>query len=485
MLSNRRTLVVLLVCAALTLSVFSSASAAGFAAARFGGERGNPTEGNPTAIYYNPAGLALGEGFQLTLDTNFVYRSASYRRPVSSVSPNQGGDADRQAAAVAVNSGEATLSNFLFSPMIGLSYNFKRDLNIPLGIGLGLYFPFGGQAVWDEQEGDERFPGSADGPQRWFTIDGVIRTMAISAGLAYTIEPLRLSLGLSFNYYKSEIDTVRARISAGEDRIEAGNPPTLLEGRAWLTGESTDIGLGAGLIWEAIEDRMWIGFSYQSRPGFDGKLTLEGELAQTLGNGEPGIDPAYTTQQMPDIFRLGFRFRPSADFELRLFGDYTRWGNFESQCVVNSELLGDRDVYDYCRFNADGSSVTGDTPAIITNIPRDWHDAFGIRAGVSYWFNPRFELLAGLGYDGSAIPSSTLEPALIDAPKISASLGVRIEVVRQLALMVTATNIYFVERDTTGNPTGTARALPTKQPNSAGVYNQNFLLLGTNLELRF
>ena len=45
-------------CATLgVLSVSSTASASGFATARFGGEHGHPTTDNPTALYYNPAGI--------------------------------------------------------------------------------------------------------------------------------------------------------------------------------------------------------------------------------------------------------------------------------------------------------------------------------------------------------------------------------------------------------------------------------------------
>ena len=37
----------------------------GFAVARYGGEHGNPATEHPTAIYFNPAGLALGTGWRI------------------------------------------------------------------------------------------------------------------------------------------------------------------------------------------------------------------------------------------------------------------------------------------------------------------------------------------------------------------------------------------------------------------------------------
>ncbi len=41
-----------------SLLAAGTASATGFSTARFGGEHGHPMTNNPTALYYNPAGLA-------------------------------------------------------------------------------------------------------------------------------------------------------------------------------------------------------------------------------------------------------------------------------------------------------------------------------------------------------------------------------------------------------------------------------------------
>src|SRR5690606_41508603 len=52
----------------------SSAEASGFAAARFGGEHGHPTTDNATAIYYNPAGIALSKGTHVFVDATMALR---------------------------------------------------------------------------------------------------------------------------------------------------------------------------------------------------------------------------------------------------------------------------------------------------------------------------------------------------------------------------------------------------------------------------
>ena len=77
-------LVIPALCTAL-LSFPAAARAGGLAAARFGGELGNPTTGHPTALYFNPAGLALGTGTRIYAEGVLVYRSASYDRPVAAI----------------------------------------------------------------------------------------------------------------------------------------------------------------------------------------------------------------------------------------------------------------------------------------------------------------------------------------------------------------------------------------------------------------
>src|SRR5262245_22239261 len=66
-------------------AVASTAMASGFATARFGGEHGNPITFNPTAVYYNPAGLAESTGFHLFGDVNIAFRGATFKHePIAS-----------------------------------------------------------------------------------------------------------------------------------------------------------------------------------------------------------------------------------------------------------------------------------------------------------------------------------------------------------------------------------------------------------------
>src|SRR5688572_8894505 len=81
----------------------STAHASGISTARFGGEHGHPTTDNATAIYYNPAGIALSKGTHIFVDATLALRWASYTRPAvgpsdvgEGVAPVQNSDATLQ-----------------------------------------------------------------------------------------------------------------------------------------------------------------------------------------------------------------------------------------------------------------------------------------------------------------------------------------------------------------------------------------------------
>ena len=474
LLRSSRASALLVVAVALSL-VASEADAAGFAAARFGGEHGNPTETNPSSIYYNPGGIGLSTGTKLTLDLTGALRTGTYDRAVGAISAD-----DPSAENLAVNSGEGSVDNFILSPMFGVTSDFGLDIGL-VG-GFAFYAPFGGQAVWDDKEGDANFPGSEAGPQRWYTIEGTIRTLAYTFALGYNIKPARLSLGLSGSLLQSSVSTIRARNADGTDNIGTGEFQT--EGRSFIDVSSFDYNIGVGALWNPIEDKLWVGLSYTSAPNLTGDQVLEGTLTNLLGQTGQTEENIKFTSSLPDVVRLGGRYRPADNFEIRLFGDYTRWSLLEQQCLINDSV---DDIETACQTNSNGTlaNTGSDADKVLQVLQRRWEDSFGARLGASWWAIDQVELIIGGGYDSNAVPDSTLEPALIDMDKFTASLGVRYEFLENMGVMVTATNVFYSERDTTSATTAEGFSSPSNQPGSQGVYNQNIFLLGANLELGF
>jgi long-chain fatty acid transport protein len=241
------------------------------------------------------------------------------------------------------------------------------------------------------------------------------------------------------------------------------------------------VSIGAGVIWQPRKD-VWIGLSYQSQPGF-GEMSMEGTLTNKFGTAPASTSDVRIEQSLPDVFRLGARFRPTPEVELRVFGDYVRWSTFERQCIVETD--------GNCALTETGAAAP-EAAGIAGVLPRDWHDAFGVRAGASYWFTPALEAFVGGGYDSNAVPDKTLEPSFIDMDKVSASLGARIGLMNgRMALLATFNHIFYFERtvdarprDGDGDPISPYEP-PSRVPDGAGTYTHAVTALNMGVEFSF
>lgn len=451
--------------AAAVLLVPAAAHASGFSTARFGAEQGTPVSANATALYYNPAAIAETTGLRIFVDGSFAFRGATYTHTPDA------SDVPEPAGAEGANNGQATLFNFAAAPMIGATYKLENNL----AFGAGFYVPFGGASSWDKNkkfENDPNFAGPVDGVQRWHTIDGTLRSMYATLGVAYRIEAARLSIGLTGNLLINSVDTIRARNTTGSNRLDT-------EGRALISASGLSGSFGIGAMWEAMPKTLWVGASYQSLPGVTGGMSLDGKLTLKSGPGAPTEQDITLYQELPHVIRFGVKTRPKDWLELRLFGDATLWSVFKEQCLAPK---GEK-----CAVKEDGSPDAGTAP--VQNIPRRWQDAFGVRAGVSLFPRDTVEVLAGVGYDSNAIPDSTLDPSITDFDDISVALGGRFQIVKQFAAALTYTHLFYLPRDTAGKSgvteSGARFAAPSNGPDAGGTYTQTIGVINANVELSF
>ncbi len=444
---------------ALGLLAASTTHASGFSTARFGFEHGHPMTDEPTAIYYNPSGLSLKPGIDIMADGAIAYRLASYTKsPDASDSPELAG----QPLA---NTGEASLTNLAAAPFIGLRAGIPVSDDIDIGFGASFMVPFGGAAVWDQNDAWSNSgvaPGPVDGVQRWYSIHGTLRSLYVAGAFSISFSKL-VHIGLSGGAALTQIDSLRARNGDGSNNLDT-------EGRAWFKGEKWNGHIGGGIMLTPLEGRLRIGASYQAPPGL-GEQKLEGNLVTQLGGQISGRDvPAEMTQHLPDVFRLGVSYR-FTDLELRAFADFQRWSLFADQCIAPTGQS--------CAVNADGSDAEGSTT--IANLPRRWKDAGGVRVGASYWFGPEVELMGGLGYDSNAIPSKNLDPALTDFHDISVALGVKFQPIKQFGAMLGYTHLFYIPRDTTGESDNPRFQGTSTGPDAGGEYTQTIGVFHINV----
>lgn len=507
-----KTAVCLTSTAAMTLAA-SSAFAGGFSVARFGGEHGHPTTSEPTAIYYNPAGIAASKGINIFADGNIALRYARFE-PGDVPADSSERQFDEPSGGIGANTSKAGLFNVAAAPMLGVTGQYDFTETIGAALGIGFFVPFGGSSTWDENEAFRDHPqyvGAVDGSQRWWAIHGTIRTMYLSAAAGVSISDM-IYLGLSGGLAFSNVDSIRARNGDGSNQISnAAGSGKGYDGRAWLDAAGTQGHLGAGAMVEPIADKLRIGLSYQAPPGFFDGVEIRGLLKKNLGGNVTGTTEGPDNVQMnytlPDIFRLGVSYQATDRMQLRLFGDVQRWSLFQDQCIAsnpNFEL--DKDQV-FCEIEENGSPKinpdTGERAKVAQNVPRRWDDSFGVRAGMSYWPLDDLEAMAGVGYDSNAVPDEYLEPGILDFHDVSVSLGARLQVVEELGISLSYTHLFYIPRTIdagvhrpaqTGDNGADGESCTADDPgfcstsagpDAAGTYKQSIGVINVNLQVSF
>jgi long-chain fatty acid transport protein len=353
------------------------------------------------------------------------------------------------------NYGSASAFNVFGGPMVGGSMRIGD-----FAFGAAGYAPFGGEVHFDRNErfAGTMYPGAADGVARWHGYDASTMSIYATLGAAYRFGPL--SLGATGNLILTSISFERAQaLTGGLNDLES-------EGRSKLDASGVHASFGLGAMFEAVENTLWLGLSYQAQPGL-GEIVLHGDLTAEQSVAMPGealrrkVD---VHQALPDVYRLGLRVRPADSVELRFAGDLTRWSVLQTQCVGIADQP--------CTVTPDGGA--GPNSGVVLNSRRFWRDTVGVRAGGSYWVLPSLEMFLGIGYESAAAPDTTLDPLLADANNLALAFGGRLQFADTWFAALSYTHLQFFTRDNTGKSTlADPRLEPTtRRPDGGGEYEQ-------------
>jgi len=460
----RRGVLAAVVCLA-SASASREAAAAGFATQHFGGEQGTVLSTNPTALYYNPGAIGFSEGIHLYLDGDIALRHATWTHQA----PPRGSQ-DQPDSQVG-NSGTAHLFNVFAGPAMAATLRLGN-----FAFGAGLFVPFGGRVNWATTSGDPKYPFTVDGVQRWHQIDASLTFLQVSAGMAYRLGPL--SIGATGSFINSQVNDDQAK-------SQSGYVDTTAEERANLNVAGNNGSYAVGAMLEAIPRRLWLGASYQAQPGL-GEQVLKGSFTLSTGAAPAYVPSAPLVQRvdfhesLPDVIRAGIRLAVTPGFELRAYGDYTRWSKMTSQCI-NTQASNS------CLVHADGSGVGG---GVVANLVRNWKDTFSAHLGTSVFVSPDVEIFGGAGYETGAEPDATVEPGTMDGNNISASLGGRFNIANYFFLAASYTQLQFLDRTVTNSqlatlPNGNPVSQPTYQQDGNGQYTQWVGVFDINMEKQF
>ena len=244
---------------------------------------------DPSAIYYNPAGIAGRKGFGIQAGVTLVIPMLSFTH---------------------ADDGDVTSSPLNVSPPPHAHITF--GITDDLSIGIGVFSPFGAAGHWP-----------ADWEGRFKAIKSSLQTFDINPTIAYRLHP-RLKLGLGYNAVRGTLV-----IERGLNFVDS-------EGKVELGGGAWGFGWNAGLQVEIVENHLWFGASFRSpvTMRFEGNAHFTN--VPTEFGGRLKDQPITGRVVLPTQANFGFSIKPTDNLRLALDADYVEWSSF-TDLTINFE----------------------------------------------------------------------------------------------------------------------------------------------------
>ena len=280
--------------------------------------RGNAfvaTADNPSAIYYNPAGITQLEGQQLSLGLYNISTDVDYSGAL--------GKAETKRAVQVVPQ-----LHFVYSPE-----------DSPWSYGLGVYAPFGLGIDYGD--------------------DNPFNTLAQEGSLAY------VSVAPTIAYQLSNSLSVGGSITINYSNIEFHRALTSVTDRFSFEGDDLDIGLNWGLLWQPHPQWSFgLNYKLETEMNYDGRSRANAVFSPDLSWRDTSASLVF-----PQNIDLGVSYRPNKDWNIEFNIDWTDW-DAVNVTTLSGTALGDVDfpfnyessfMYEFgvTRYLSDGYYVSG------------------------------------------------------------------------------------------------------------------------------
>jgi long-chain fatty acid transport protein len=248
--------------------------------------RGNAfaaTADNPSAIYYNPAGITQLEGHNLRAGLYLVSGGNEYTSP----------------------SGVKAEIDHDFQPVPQFYYVFSPT-NFPLSFGLGVYAPYGLSLDWGK---NTTFNSLAE--------SGSVLYACINPVIAWQINPkLSFAVGPTINYSEAEFERAIGFIPGDYFQFE---------------GDGMGCGFNAGILWRPSDQWSFgLSYRYETEVDYDGTSTTF-PYAPSQSTSGPLMYPQFVV--------AGVSYRPNDKWNIEVNVDWTDWDNVD-EIVFNGTAFG-------------------------------------------------------------------------------------------------------------------------------------------------
>lgn len=477
---------------------------------------------DPTAIYYNPAGIASMEGVNLLLDANFALHSVRFARKEGSYTrcipdaEDPSGQRCLQTSNPSVRDlvEPATENTAGWFPVPFLAATYTLDLKKygRLGFGLGAYGPsaVGAYEYGRPDYSDENFDAARGAytndprrtaPQRYALIESNTIIAYPSASVAWQYRDW-LAVGATFQYVYVDTTFSQAVTDLLPDTFADSEHPDCDPGQPGTCGpdrfrdedpvadtlvtlhatNARPIFTGVIGLKSKVHERVTLGASV--RPGYtiQGAGTLDLSLSRfARGFGaEVSGNQATLTFRMPTVARAGVRVRILDGLEAELDGVYEGWSALKQFEVVPQDV----------EVTIGALNQTRKVDPII--IPKNYVDAYSGRLGVEYELPLKmpYELFVkvrgGLFYETSAIPLEMTNIDFANWERIGETVGFTVGI-PNVQLVFAAAFIQQPDRTVENSGVKATGTDPNLRPFPVGngTYSAGYTVLSGGIRAHF
>ncbi len=320
---------------------------------------------DPSALFFNPAGIAYLEGTQISLGVTTIMVPETEFEGTTSL----GG-----GAPLATN--EKARKDVFFPPNFYLTHSMENQ-PISFGIGFNSIYPLA-----------KRWKSTSNFRDEIKEIS--IKPFNVQPTVAYRIDKWNLAIAAGLDYTYAQVWLEKspysplAPVNLGDLEIDG-------DGDGW--------GYNFGILWKPIK-QVSIGLAYRSEI----KLDIDGD-ADFLSSGAGPASfsgDASTEITLPDTWSLGIAYKPNERLTLEFDVDRFGWSSYDE---LDIDLTG---------------STLGDPAA----VPKDWDDCWAFRFGAQYGVTENLDIRVGYAYDNTPQPEETVGPELPDADRHNYTFGI-------------------------------------------------------------
>jgi long-chain fatty acid transport protein len=318
---------------------------------------------DPSAIFYNPAGITQLPGTQFMIGTSIVKLDSTFRSSTS---------------------GESTQlqDQFPIVPHYFITHRFKQ-WDERVSIGLGVYTPFGIVVDW---------PDNWQG--RFNTTNARLRVTVYNPTVAYQATPdLSIAAGIRIADAGAEFEQIFTAVVPGESKVRVHDL------------EAHPVGWNVGLLYHLKEISTSVGLQFRSE--LQAKFNGSADFTGPAGPPVFGNTRFHTSIKFPPQLILGISTKAIPRWTVNADIEWEGWRTVGSIPKSFDTTVGS--AVPQSNLNQRGL--------------RFWKNSYVFRLGAEYAATGRLALRGGFFYDQTPIPKETFDPTIPNADLYAMTVG--------------------------------------------------------------